>query len=644
MNIENKTLNYLKAITAETISNAKSGHTGSALGGSSIMLALFHNHLHFDASGLNWQNRDRFVLSAGHASALLYSTLHLFGYDITVNDLKNFRKYGSRTPGHPEYGIVPGVETTTGPLGQGVANAVGLAIAEAKMNAMFPSVYNHYTYCYAGDGCLMEGVALEACSLAGKLKLNKLILLYDDNGITLDGEKEISNTENTVKKFEAMGWNVISVDKGNDYSACTNAIGKAKNSDKPTVVIFKTVIGIGTLKQGTCGAHGYPLPAEELISFKKSLGIDNSYEIPEDVKKFCKQAIESNNKLIKNWQSLYNINKEKIDETLKANVECNFKDVLKKVSVKAQAAGRDVSSLVLNELNNYYNFFGGTADLSSSTKAFLKESPSFAKDRKTGNNIYFGIREHAMASIVNGIALYGGFYAFDSTFVSFANYMYPSLRLRAMMNIPALSLLTHDSINIGEDGPTHQPIEQIGQMRSFVGLSVFRPATYAEVVSAYKHYLTKKAPTVIALTKSPIENIKNSTIEKADRGAYVIYETGVKPQIEIYASGTEVYLAMEVADSLKNTGVRVISMPCEKIYAAQTANYKSKVQLGSPILKVAIEASNDTSWYKYIGEHGLLINVNDYQHSGNGNEVYQKAGFTREHVLSKIRSSLKVAH
>ena len=643
MKIENKTLNYLKAVTAETISNAKSGHTGSALGGSSIMLALFHNHLQFDPTGLNWKNRDRFVLSAGHISALLYTTLHLFGYDITIDDLKNFRKYGSKTPGHPEYGVVPGVETTTGPLGQGVATAVGLAIAAKKMNAMFPTVYDNYTYCYAGDGCLMEGVAVEACSLAGKLKLSKLVLLYDDNGITLDGEKEISNSENTARKFEAMGWNVIVVEKGNDYFECNNAIGKAKHSDKPTIIIFKTIIGIGTMKQGTCGAHGYPLSAEELASLKTSLEVEDSFYFPEDVKKFCSQVTESNLKQIKDWTGVYNVNKDLIENALKINAECDFKTVLKSVyEQKPEAAGRDVSGLVLNEVANYYNLFGGTADLSSSTKAFIKNSDSFEKNAKEGRNIYFGIREHAMGTICNGIALYGGFYAFDSTFVSFSNYMFPSLRLRAMMQIPALSIFTHDSVNIGEDGPTHQPIEQIPQLRNYVGLTVFRPATYAEVVAGYKYFLTKSKPTVLALTKTKIQNLKVSTIEKAERGGYVIYETGTKPQIEIFASGTEVYLAMQVADEMKNMGVRVISMPCESLYSKQTANYKSKVQLDDPALKVAIEATNDNLWYKYIGENGLLININEYQYSGNGTEVYTKAGFDKTAVVEKIRSALKI--
>lgn len=643
MNIETKTLNYLKAMTAETISNAKSGHTGSALGGSSILLALFDNHLNFDASGTNWLNRDRFVMSAGHASALLYNIMHLYGYDISIDDLKNFRKYGSKTPGHPEYGVVPGVETTTGPLGQGVANAVGMAIASKKMHTINKTLFNNFVYCYAGDGCLMEGVALESCSLAGKLALDNLILLYDDNGITLDGEKDLSNNENTAKKFEAMGWNVILVEKGNDYHECAKAISKAKKSSSPTIIIFKTVIGIGTIKQGTSGAHGYPLSAEELDAFKKSLGISESFYYPEDVIKHCREAKKENDKMIADWNKLYNKHKDEIEAKLKlSSEEPNFKEIVKLLNEKPEMAGRDASGIVLNELFKSYNLFGGTADLASSTKAKINSSLAFNKDKENGNNIYFGIREHAMGSIVNGIALYGNFLGFDSTFVTFSNYMFPSLRMRAMMNLPALSIFTHDSINIGEDGPTHQPIEQISQLRSFVSLQTFRPATYAEVVSAYKYFVTKKVPTVLALTKSKISNPKLSTIEKSDRGGYVIYETGTKQQIEIYATGTEVYLAMKVADELKHIGVRVISVPNEKIFDSQTANYKSKVMLPAPILRVAIEATNDNIWYKYIGKDGLLVNINEYQYSGNGTEVYEKAGFEVANVVAKINKKLKV--
>lgn len=642
MDIITKSLNYLKSLTAETISHAKSGHTGSALGASSIILALFHNHLQFDCLGNNWANRDRFVLSAGHCSALLYSALHMFGYPISVDDLKNFRKSGSKTPGHPEYGVTEGVEVSTGPLGQGVANAVGLAIAAKKMNAISPNLFNNYTYCFAGDGCLMEGVAEEACSLAGKLALKNLIILYDDNEVTLDGDKSITNTENTIKKYEAMGWDTIVVEKGNDYCECSRAIGKAKTNKKPTIIIFRTVIGIGTVKQGTNYAHGYPLSEEELKTFKEKLEVPEEFFIPNDVREFCYEAVERNNNLIEKWESLFDQQKDKIEEILKENSRYNLTDVCKKINLKyPEIAGRDASHIILNELYSYFAFFGGAADLASSTKAFIEDCPEFEDDALDGNNIRFGIREHAMGSIANGIALYYKFYAFDSTFVSFSNYMMPALRMRAMMQIPVLSIMTHDSINIGEDGPTHQPIEQIPQMRAICGLAVFRPATVAEIMSGFKYFVTRKKPTVLAVTKTKISNLKYSTVDKADKGGYVIYETSDDPTIEIFASGTEVYLAIEVAEELKEAGVRVISMPCERIFDKQTENYKSKILLENPKLKVAIEATNDNIWYKYIGENGLLINIDAYQTSGKGSEVYKNAGFDKDLIVEKIRKIIK---
>lgn len=642
MDIVTKSLNYLKSLTAETISFARSGHTGSALGASSILFALFHNHLQFDCTGNNWPNRDRFVLSAGHSSALLYSLFYMFGYPITINDLKNFRRYGSKTPGHPEYGVTEGVETTTGPLGQGVATAVGLALAAEKMNAISPNLFNNYTYVYAGDGCLMEGVAQEACSLAGKLCLKNLILLYDDNDVTLDGDKSISNNENTVKKFEAMGWDTIVVEKGNDYNECSKAIARAKTNHRPTLILFRTIIGIGTTKQGTCGVHGYPLPETELKTFKQNMEITDDFFVPDDVLAFCREATEKNNKLISKWNEFYEKNKANIDKALKQNSRYNLTDLCKKISTaNPEITGRDVSNIILNELYNLFPFFGGSADLASSTKAFIKNVPEYEEDALSGNNIRFGVREHAMGAVANGIALYYKFLAFDSTFVSFSNYMIPALRLRAMMGIPVLSIMTHDSINIGEDGPTHQPIEQIPQMRSIVGLTVFRPATIAEVMAGYKYFVTKQKPTVLALTKTKISNPKYSTVDKADKGGYIIYETEKAPTIEIIATGTEVYLAIEVATKLEKYGARVISMPCESIFDKQTENYKSKILLENPKLKVAIEATNDNVWYKYIGENGLLININSYQHSGNGKEVYEKAGFESERIVKEIREKLK---
>ena len=639
MNISEKTLNYLKSITAETVSNASSGHTGSALGASSIMLALFRDHMHFDPTNPKWLNRDRLVLSAGHTSAMFYTLLHLFGYDISIEDLKNFRKYGSKTPGHPEYKVVPGAEVTTGPLGQGIANAVGMAIAETKLNALFPNEINNHTFCYTGDGCLMEGVGIEACSLAGTLKLNKLILLYDDNDITIDGNKDLANQENIKAKFEAMNWNVIDVKNGHDIDACSNAIKKAKKSDKPTIIIFKTVIGIGTSKAGTSKAHAYPLPAEELALFKQSLGIEGSFFIPEDVYAFCREISNRNIENSKLWEK----NNKDIHEKL-TRFSCNnfdYEHLVKTLNETPEQAGRDVSSIVLNELVERFYFVGGTADVGPSTKAVITKAPDYSSENRRGRNIHFGIREHSMGSICNGLAASSNFFVFDSTFLAFSNYMLPALKMRGLMNVPVLSIFTHDSIDVGEDGPTHQPIEQIGQLRSLIGLDVFRPSNFAEIVAGYKHFIESRRPTALILSKSKLKANPSATIEKALRGGYVAFETKTKPQIEIIATGKEVDLAIQVANELESVGARVISMPCEKIFDNQDKTYKNSVRLKNPALKVVIEASNDTLWYKYIGDNGLLINVTEYQHSGKSKEVYEKAGFTVSHIKTQIAKKLK---
>ncbi len=650
MNITEKSINYLKSLTAETISNAKSGHTGSALGASSIIFALFKDHLRFDSTNSGWQGRDRFVLSAGHASALLYSTLHLFGFDISTDDLKNFRTCGSKTPGHPEHGIVPGVETTTGPLGQGVANAVGMAIAESMMSAKFGAdkIIDNFTYCYAGDGCLMEGVGVEACSLAGTLKLNKLILLYDDNNVTIDGNLAIANREDVAKKFEAMGWRVIHEKNGNDYKACTKAIASAKKSDKPVIIIFKTTIGIGTTKAGTNKVHAYPLPADELVAFKQSLEIPESFAVPQDVYDFCQEATAKNLKLQSEWKNNLLKIKEQKPELFKEYNELfkqkniNFEKILKTLIEKGEMAGRDASGIVLNEIAKLSpNLVGGTADLAPSTKAYINDASDFSAENRTGRNIHFGIREHAMGSIANGMALFGGLNVFDSTFLAFSNYMLPAIKMRSMMNASVLSVFTHDSIDIGEDGPTHQPIEQISQLRSLVGLTVERPGTFAEIVAAYKRWLETKKPTALILTKSKLSNFENSTIENAEHGGYVLFETKTKPQIEIFATGKELSLAVGVAKKLEDIGARVISMPCESVFDKEESSYKRKVLLKSPILKVAIEASNDKLWYKYVGTDGLIFGVDDYQTSGKGSEVYARAGFEEDTIVKKIKATFK---
>ena len=643
MDIVNKTLNYVKSITAETISNAKSGHTGSALGASSIMLALFHDHLVYDVTGTNFPSRDRLVMSAGHTSALLYTLMHLAGYNLTMDDLKKFRKYGSKTPGHPEYRFVSGVETTTGPLGQGIANAVGMAIAEEKMRAMFPDLISNYTYVYSGDGCLMEGVANEAVSLAGTLKLSNLILLYDDNNITIDGEKTLANREDAEKKFQAMGWNTILVKDGNDYKSCSDAIKKAKTSDRPTIIIFKTIIGIGTKYEGSCKVHACPLSAEDLAEFKKKLGTEGSFSVPQDVYDFMHEATERNNKIIEKWNEKYGESPNAFEKYFGA-FPYNYNRALALLKKNPALAGRDATNLVLSDLSEDNYFFGGTADVGPSTKAVVNQSSSFSLDSDTarlGRNIHFGIREHAMGSIANGIALYcPSLNAFDSTFTAFTNYMLPAIKMRALMNIPVLSIFTHDSIDIGEDGPTHQPIEQIPQPRLVVGLSVFRPGTYAEVVAAFKHFVATRKPTAILSTKGKIYDYPDSTIVKAEKGGYVLLDTAENPDIEIFATGKEVALAEKVAKALSGEAVRVISMPCISEFERQPESYKNKVLLKSPKLRIAIEATNDNVWYKYIGENGLFFGVFDYQCSGNGDEVYERAGFNEKTILSKIKKVL----
>lgn len=647
-----KSINYLKSLTAETISNANSGHTGSALGASTMMFSLFKDHLIFNPKDPKFLNRDRVVLSAGHTSAMFYSLLHMFGYDLSMDDLKKFRTYGSKTPGHPEYGIVPGAETTSGPLGQGIANAVGMAIAEtffaAKFNTKDIKLFDHYTYCYTGDGCIMEGVGMEACAIAGTLGLNKLVLLYDDNEITIDGARELSNKEDTARKFEAMGWNVVHTKNGLDYNACTKILNKVKHSKKPTLVIFETVIGVGTSKAGTSKVHAYPLPAEELKTFKESLEAPESFFIPEDVYELCNQSVKRNLKQIEKWNAKLSAYKTKYPELYKelSNVgnvkKINYEKILKALQKQPALAGRDIASLILNAVSSVYTeLVGGTADVAASTKAFINNGGSYSSQNHLGRNIHFGIREHAMGSICNGITLYLGTPTFDSTFLAFSNYLTPATKMRSLMNIPVLSIYTHDSVDVGQDGPTHQPIEQIGQLRRFLNYNVFRPATKAEAVAAFKVFFESQKPTALIASKSKLLDIESSSIEAAEQGAYTIFETKTKPTIEIIATGREVALAVDVAQNLEKYGVRVISMPSENVFDAQPKTYKNKVRLKDARLRVVIEASNDPIWYKYVGENGLIINVTNYLSSGSSSDCYQKAGYTTANVLKQIEKNLK---
>lgn len=651
MNITEKTLNYVKSITAQIISNAGSGHTGASLGVSSIMLALFKDHYNFDISDTDFLNRDRFVMSAGHACPVYYTLLSMFGFDISLQDLKKMRTFGSKTPGHPEYRVTDGVEVSTGPLGQGVANAVGLAIAESIMEERFNSVgfsiINNYTYCLAGDGDLMEGVGMEACSLAGTLNLNKLILMYDSNDVTMDGSLNISNRENVAKKFKAMGWNVIKCKKGNNFSACSRAIGKAKKSNKPTLIIFKTTIGIGTDKEGTSSVHGVALNQDELKSFNQKLGINENFYIPNDVRDYCMASSRrgklnhetwnqelavyatSNPELYRQFVSFFDRKKVDMEKFVRLAYKCEG------------MSGREMNKVILNEFAQKLNqIVGGTADVMHSTCSYIENGGNYNAVNRRGRNIHFGVREHAMSAIINGISLYEDFIPFCSTFLSFSNYMLPAIRLASSMKLNCLYFFTHDSIYVGKDGISHQPIEQLSCLRSIIGLKVVRPCDANELIAGYHYALAGEGPVAFILSRQNMMPVEGK-FKEALQGGYILKSANKDADIVIYATGYEVGLAIEVSEELsKKYDVSVVSMPCIEIFEEQSSSYKNKVLQKNAKLKVAIEASNDKIWYKYVGDNGIVISVDNYQGSGDGEEIYKKAGYNAKEIVKLITKKL----
>ena len=649
MKLSEKTLNYLKSITAQSITNAKSGHLGASLGMSAFMLALFKNHYNFDVSDTDFLNRDRLVLSAGHACPVYYTLLNFFGFDVSLQDLKEMRVLGSKTPGHPEYKVTDGVETTTGPLGQGVANAVGMAIAKEMLAERFNTVgfpiINNYTYCVVGDGCLMEGVAQEACSLAGNLNLNKLILLYDSNEVTMEGSINLSNRENVVKKFKAMGWRVLVVKNGNNFNSCSRAIAKAKKSDRPCLVIFKTTIGIGTDKEGTSAVHSGVLNENELKAFNAKLGVYENFFVPNDVRDWCMATSRKGKLLHEKWNQELAVYANSNPELYRQFT--NFFD-RKKIDFEKMSrnsykwegkSGRDLNKIILNDIaDKYLQIVGGCADVVNSTKALIENGGYFSYANRRGRNIHFGVREHAMAGICNGIALYEDFIPFCSTMLAFSNYMLPSIRLSAMMKLNIIYLFTHDSIMVGEDGPTHQPIEQLAQLRSIEGLTVFRPADGNELLAAYSFAINNNGPVAIILSRNEMVEVEGK-FREALMGGYLLKSCKKDPKITLIASGTEVSLALDIYQELsKKFDTSVVSMPCLSIFDKQSANYKAKV-LGKE-LKIVIEASNDKTWYKYLNENDILISVNDYQGSGKGAEIYKKAGFSVKDIIKSILKKL----
>lgn len=651
MKIVDKTLNYVKSITAQSISNAGSGHTGASLGTSAIMLALFKDHYNFDVSDTDFLNRDRFVLSNGHACPVYYTLLSLFGFDLTLQDLKNLRTIGSKTPGHPEYRTTDGVEVSTGPLGQGVANAVGMALAQSIMAEKFNSVgfqiIDNYTYCLVGDGDLMEGVAQEACSFAGSMNLNKLILLYDSNDVTMDGSLNITNRENVAKKFKAMGWKVIKCKNGNNFHACSRAIARAKKSDVPTIIIFKTTIGIGTAKEGTSSVHGIALNSEELKVFNSKLGVFENFYIPNDVRDYCMESSRRGKLNHEKWNQNLAVYATSNPELYRQFI--NFFD-RKKIDIEKMArssykweglSGREFNKIILNEFaEKLPQIVGGTADVMHSSGAYLTNGGNYNAGNRRGRNIHFGVREHAMGAIMNGISLYEDFLPFCSTFLSFSNYMLPSIRLASMMKLNVNYFFTHDSIYVGADGPSHQPIEQLSQLRSIIGLKVFRPCDANELLAGYYYSLSSEGPIAYILTRQNMQ-IVDGKYKEALQGGYIIKPSQKEADIVLYATGSEVGLALNVAKELsKKYNVSVVSFPCLELFEEQSNSYKNKVLQKSAKLRVAIEASNDATWYKYVGENGLVISVNDYQGSGEGSQVYNRAGFNEKEIIKAINKKL----
>lgn len=642
--------NAIRFLSADAIEKAKSGHPGMPLGMADVAAVLFGKYIKVNPNSPRWFDRDRFVLSAGHGSMLLYSLFYLLGYnDISIEDIKNFRQLGSKTAGHPEYGHLAGIDMTTGPLGQGISSAVGMALAERRINAEFgDDLCNHYTYVICGDGCLMEGISEEAISLAGLWKLNKLIVFWDNNNITIDGTVDKSNGTDQIARFKAVGWNTISIN-GRDYDEISAAIESAQKSDKPTLIACKTTIGFGAPhKQGTSKVHGSPLGAEELAEMRQNLGWNcEAFEIPVETMAAWRAAGQRSVAKCLEWQKKAEKNSEfrdYIENKLPQNWSKDL-DELKHKAVKEQisVATRKASQMCLeNIIGRIPQVIGGSADLAASNLTFVGNMKTITSDDYNGNNVMYGIREHAMGAIMNGMALHGGVIPYGGTFFVFSDYMRPSMRLAALMGLRVVYVLTHDSIGVGEDGPTHQPIEHLASYRAMPNIYTFRPCDVVETAEAWKIALeSEKTPSILALSRQSVPTLRTDTEENlSSRGAYVISEAQRDPQATIIATGTEVSLAVEAQKQLRADGieVNVVSMPCCELFDAQPEDYKQKVLGRAP--RIAVEAAAAFGWERYTGSSDRVIGINSFGASGKGDEVYNYFGITAENVVKKVKELL----
>jgi transketolase len=658
LSLDQLSIDTLRILALDSVEKAKSGHPGAPLGCAPIAYLLFHKLMKHNPAHSKWADRDRFILSNGHASMLLYGTLFLAGYKITLDDLKSFRQWGSKTPGHPEYGLTDGVEVTTGPLGQGFGMAVGMAIAEKHLAAAYNrpgfNVVDHHTYMLCGDGDMMEGLSHEAASLAGTLKLGKLIALYDDNLVSLDGPTNWSFTEDVYKRFEAYNWHVQRVADGNDLDAIEAAIAAAKAvEDKPSLIAVRTVIGYGSPKAGTNKVHGEAMGAADAAATKKFFGFpeDQSFVVPDDALANWRKAVERGaqqeadwNKLFAGYKAAFPDLAAEFERTQANRLKAGWEKSIPSFATDKPMATRNAGQQVMNAIaGDVPELFGGAADLTASTKTIFKSSPHFAED-PAGRNVFFGVREHGMCAAVNGMAVHGGLRPFGSTFFVFSDYCKPSLRIASIMEANSLFVFTHDSIGLGEDGPTHEPIEHLTALRAVPHMTDFRPADANETAAAWRVALERGGPAFFALTRQDlpvIDATKHDIYGGVSKGAYVL-EDVPNPQVVLIATGSEVSLALAAAKLLSADGtkVRVVSMPSSRIFEEQSAQYKASV-LPANVPKLAVEAGATLGWWKYVGSNGDVVGLDRFGASAPGKTVMAELGFTPENVAARAKKLVK---
>ena len=657
MNITEKlTIDAIRVLSAEAIEKAKSGHPGLPLGTAPIGYELYANQMVYNPKNPDFFNRDRFVLSAGHGSMLVYSLLHLFGFGLTKDDLASFRQFNSLTPGHPEYRHTKGVDTSTGPLGQGIANAVGMALAESYLAAKFNEegfpVVDHYTYALCGDGCMMEGIESEAASLAGTLGLGKLIVFYDDNEITIEGDTDIAFRENVAKRHEAQGWQVIDVKDANDLEAIRKAIKKAKKeTNKPSLIVLHSIIGYGSPLAGDHNCHGAPLGADNLQKMKDDMGWTlPPFEVPDEVKAVADTAVKKGKRAENKWKKLvkeYKVAYPEKAAEFEAWLSGKTPDLVNVDELwqwEKPDATRNTSGVMINRLAKYVpSLIGGSADLAPSNKSYMKGRGDFSAEDRTGANLHFGIREHAMAAMCNGMALHGGLKVYCATFFVFCDYMKNAMRMSALMGLPVTYVLTHDSIGVGEDGPTHEPVEQLIGLRSIPGMRVFRPADGNETTAAWIAAVTASAPTALVLTRQNLPQYGEMSAKNALRGGYVISDCEGEPDVLLMASGSEVELIVKAQAELKERGVeaRCISIPCMEVFEQQDDDYIEEVMPSYIRARVAVEAGSSYSWHKYVGLDGELVTMDEFGASAPAKVLFEHYGFTVENVVAKAFAAIE---